>query len=213
MWGSLSALAVAINDGYGNDGRGPMSEGNEVPAADDLAAGLGRPIVLVGLMGCGKSCVGRRMAARLGLPFLDADAEFETAAGCTISDYFAKHGEAAFREGERKVIARLLDGPQCVLATGGGAFCDPATRARIKEGAVSLWLRADLELLVRRTAGRDHRPLLKQGDPREILARLMEVRYPLYAEADIVIDTTDEPADVTVDQAMKALARFVEHRT
>ena len=152
-----------------------------------------------------------RLAQRLSLDFLDADTEFEAAAGCTIAEYFAAHGEAAFRDGERKVIARLLDGPQCVLATGGGAFCDPATRARIKAAAVSLWLRADLDLLVKRTSGRDHRPLLKQGDPREILERLMTARYPLYAEADVVVDTTDEPPDNTVDQAVTALAEFLEH--
>lgn len=183
-----------------------------VPAAERLAARLVRPIVLVGLMGAGKSCVGRRLAARMGLAFLDADTEFEAAAGCTISEYFARHGEAAFRDGERKVIVRLLEGPQCVVATGGGAFCDPATRARIKAGAVSLWLRADLDLLVKRTSGRDHRPLLKQGDPREILARLMTTRYPLYAEADVVVDTTDEPPDITVDQALAALADLVEQQ-
>ena len=179
-------------------------------AAATVAGNLDRPIVLVGLMGAGKSCVGRRLGARLGLPFLDADTEFEAAAGCTIADYFACHGEAAFREGERKVIARLLDGPRCVLATGGGAFCDPRTRARIKAGALSVWLRAELDLLVKRTAGRDHRPLLKQGDPREILGRLMAIRYPLYAEADLTVDTTDEPADNTVDQALAALARYLE---
>ncbi len=180
------------------------------PPAGGLAARLARPIVLVGLMGAGKSCVGRRQAARLGRAFLDADSEFEAAADCTISDYFARHGEAAFRDGERKVIARLLDGPQCVLATGGGAFCDPATRARIAAAAVSLWLRADLDLLVRRTAGRDHRPLLRQGDPREVLERLMARRYPLYAEADVIVDTTDEAPDTTVDQVLAALAAFLE---
>ncbi|CAA7618696.1 shikimate kinase [Magnetospirillum sp. UT-4] len=170
-----------------------------------------RPIVLIGLMGAGKSCVGRRLAARLGVPFLDSDAEFEAAAGCTIADYFTRFGEPAFRDGERKVIARLMEGPLCVLATGGGAFCDPETRARIRAGAVTVWLRAELDLLVKRTAGRDHRPLLKQGDPREILARLMAARYPVYAEADIVIDTTDEPADVTVGKVYDALADFAEH--
>ncbi|MEW5727342.1 MAG: shikimate kinase [Pseudomonadota bacterium] len=175
-----------------------------------MAPGLDRPVVLVGLMGAGKSCVGRRLAARLGVPFLDSDHEFEAAANCAISDYFARYGEPAFREGERKVISRLLDGAPCVLATGGGAFCDPETRARIKEGAVSVWLRADLDLLVKRTAGRDHRPLLRTGDPRQILAGLMATRYPLYAEADIVVDTTDEPADVTVDKVEAELARYLE---
>ncbi|MBI5163618.1 MAG: shikimate kinase [Magnetospirillum sp.] len=175
-----------------------------------LAARLGRPIVLVGLMGAGKSCVGKRLAARMKLPFLDSDVEFEAAAGVAISDYFARHGEPAFREGERKVIARLMDGPQCVLATGGGAFCNPETRARIKALGVSVWLRADLDLLLKRTAGRDHRPLLKTGDPREILGRLIEQRYPLYAEADTIVDSTDEPPDANVDHVLDALARLSE---
>lgn len=178
--------------------------------AEELALRLPRPIVLIGLMGAGKSCVGRRLAARLGLPFRDSDAEFEAAAGCTISDYFARYGEPAFREGERKVIARLMDGPKLVMATGGGAFCDSETRARIKQGAISVWIRADLDLLVKRTSGRDHRPLLKQGDPREILARLMDARYPLYAEADLVVDTTDEPPEITVAKVMDDLADYLE---
>lgn len=166
---------------------------------------LNRTIVLVGLMGAGKSCVGRRLAARLGVDFIDSDAEFEIAAGCSISDYFAKHGEAAFRDGERKVIARLMEGAPCIMATGGGAFVDPDTRARIKEGALSVWIRADLDLLVKRTSGRDHRPLLKTGDPREILGRLMDARYPIYAEADIVVDSTDEPPEVTVAKILREL--------
>lgn len=178
---------------------------------DGILGRLRRPIVLIGLMGAGKSCVGRRLAARLGIPFIDSDVEFEAAAGCTISDFFAKYGEPAFREGERKVIARLMEGPLCVLATGGGAFCDAETRARIQDGAISVWIRADLDLLVKRTSGRDHRPLLKTGDPREILSRLMDARYPLYAQADITVDTTDEPPEVTVAKVVDELARFVEH--
>ena len=176
----------------------------------ELAKQLGRSIVLVGLMGAGKSCVGRRLAARLGLAFVDADAEFEAAAGCTISDYFARFGEDSFRDGERRVISRLMEGPPKVLATGGGAFVNAETRARIKAEAVSVWIRADLDLLVKRTSGRDHRPLLKTGDPREILGRLMEARYPLYAEADITVDTTDEPPEVTVAKVVEELIRTVE---
>ncbi|MBC7907351.1 MAG: shikimate kinase [Rhodospirillaceae bacterium] len=179
--------------------------------AEGIAPRLTRPIVLVGLMGAGKSCVGRRLAARLGLPFLDSDVEFEAAAGCTIAEFFAQYGEPAFREGERKVIARLMEGPHCVLATGGGAFCDPETRARIQDEAISVWIRADLDLLVKRTSGRDHRPLLKQGDPREILARLMDARYPLYAQAHIIVDTTDEPPEVTVAKVVDELALYLEH--
>jgi len=178
-----------------------------------IATRLDRPIVLVGLMGSGKSNIGRRLAARLNWPFKDSDAEFETAAACTISEYFAQHGEAQFREGERKVISRLLAGPPQVLATGGGAFCDPGTRARIKSMAVSIWLRADLELLVRRTSGRDHRPLLKQGDPREILSKLIELRHPIYAEADITVDTTDEPPDVTLGAVLGALETWLENKS
>ncbi|MDA8230433.1 MAG: shikimate kinase [Magnetospirillum sp.] len=186
-----------------------MTETAAIPP-EALAARLDRPVVLVGLMGAGKSCVGRRLALRLGLPFLDADTEFENAAGCTIADYFARHGEPAFREGERKVIARLLDGPRCVLATGGGAYCDPETRRAIKAKAVSVWLRADLDLLVKRTAGRDHRPLLAQDDPRKVLARLMDARYPVYAEADIVVDSGDEPPDHTANKVLAALAALLE---
>ncbi len=164
-----------------------------------------RTIVLVGLMGAGKTCIGKRLAKRLGLPFADADAAIEKAAGCTIPEIFAQHGEAAFREGERKVIARLLDDPPHVLATGGGAFMDPETRSRIKARAISVWLRAELDLLLRRTARRSNRPLLSAGEPREVLERLMAVRYPVYAEADITVDSADLPADVTVDKVMAAL--------
>jgi shikimate kinase len=181
--------------------------------ADDLAllaqpliGRIDRAVVLVGLMGAGKSCVGRRLAARLGLDFIDSDTAFEAASGCTIAEFFARHGEAAFREGERKVIARLLeDGPK-VLATGGGAFVDPETRARIKQDGCSVWIRADLDLLVKRTTGRDHRPLLKQGDPREILARLIEARHPIYAEADLIVDSSDEAPEVTVARVLSGLA-------
>ncbi|MGE5516544.1 MAG: shikimate kinase [Bacteroidota bacterium] len=179
-------------------------------SVDGILGRLRRPIVLVGLMGAGKSCVGRRLAAKLGVPFVDSDVEFEAAAGCTISEFFAKYGEPAFRDGERKVIARLMEGPLCVMATGGGAFCDGETRARIQAGALSVWIRADLDLLVKRTSGRDHRPLLKTGDPREILSRLMDARYPLYAQADIIVDSTDEPPEVTVAKVLNELARTVE---
>ncbi|MFQ5785572.1 MAG: shikimate kinase [Alphaproteobacteria bacterium] len=167
---------------------------------------LRRTVVLVGLMGAGKSSIGRRLAARFGVKFIDADAEIEIAAGCTIPEIFARHGEAAFRDGERRVIARLLDAPPHVLATGGGAFLDPATRATIAERAVSVWLRADLDVLVARCARRKTRPLLEQGDPRRILADLMAERYPVYAAADIVVDSVDGPHDAVVDQIVAALA-------
>lgn len=179
---------------------------------ESITGRLDRPIVVVGLMGAGKSCVGRRLAARLGLDFLDSDHEFESSAGCTISEFFATQGEPAFREAERRIIQRLINRGPCVLATGGGAFCDGSTRQVINQGAISVWIRADLDLLVKRTAGRDHRPLLKQGDPREILSRLMDARYPLYAQSQITVDTTDEPPEVTVAKILDQLAHLLETR-
>ncbi len=164
-----------------------------------------RTIVLVGLMGAGKSCIGRRLAARLGLPFRDADAEIERAAGCSIEDIFELHGEAAFREGENRVICRLLTDAPHVLATGGGAFMNPETRAAIGEQAISVWLRADLELMLKRTGRRNNRPLLKRGDPRKILSDLMDQRYPVYRDADLVVDSVDGPPEVTVERVLAAL--------
>lgn len=169
-----------------------------------------RTIVLVGLMGAGKSAIGRRLAQRLGLPFIDADHEIEVAAGCTIEELFARHGEAAFREGERRVMARLLDQPVHVLATGGGAFIDDSTRALVKRRAISVWLRAELPLLLERVQRRSNRPLLKQGDPRQVLADLMERRYPIYAEADIAIDSRDLPLDQTTQDVVDALRQFLQ---
>ena len=134
-----------------------------------------KTIVLVGLMGAGKTSVGKRLAARLGRPFVDADAEVEAAAGGSVAEIFARLGEAAFRDGERRVMARLLDGQPSVLAAGGGAFIDPATRALVAAKGISLWLRADLEILVRRTQGRDHRPLLNAGNPKDVLKKMIDV--------------------------------------
>lgn len=167
---------------------------------------LTRPIVLVGLMGAGKTTVGRRLAAKLRVPFFDADEEIEVAANMRISEFFEAYGEAAFRDGERKVIERLLNGPPHVLATGGGAFMNEKTRALVKAQATSVWLKADLDLLVKRTALRSHRPLLQSGDPREILARLLEERAPTYAEADITVDSVEGPHTKTVDRTLKALS-------
>ena len=164
-----------------------------------------RSIVFVGSMGAGKSAIGRRLAARLGMPFVDADAEIERAAGCSIEDIFAIHGEPAFRDGERKVIARLLAGPPHVLATGGGAFMDPETRAAIRAAGVSIWLRAELDLLVARVSRRNGRPLLAEGEPREVLRRLMDERDPTYAEADIVVDSVDGPHERTLQAVLRAL--------
>src|SRR5579864_8941346 len=156
-----------------------------VPIPDELA---GRSIVLVGLMGAGKTSIGRRLAARLGLPFRDADAEIELAAGCSIPELFSRYGEGDFRAGERRVIRRLLSGDPLVLAFGGGAFMDSETRAAAREEAVSVWLRCPLPTLLRRVAGRDNRPMLADGEPCEILQRLIDLRYPVYAEANLVVD-------------------------
>ena len=170
---------------------------------------LSRSIVLVGLMGAGKTCIGRRLAARLDLSFVDADAEIEAAAGCSIEEIFEHHGEAAFRDGERKVIARLLQQSRLVLATGGGAYMDPRTRAAARDSAISVWLRADLEMLLKRTSRRNHRPLLKRGNPREILDNLIQERYPVYAEADIVVQSQDGPPEATVDNLLRSLTHYL----
>jgi shikimate kinase len=166
-----------------------------------------RTVVLVGLMGAGKTKIGRRIAARLDLPFFDSDEEIETAAGETIEEIFANRGEAVFRDGERRVIARLLQGPVHVLATGGGAFMDPQTRRIIARRGVSVWLRADLDVLFARVSRRTNRPLLKTPDPRAVLAELIERRYPIYAEADITVDSGEGPPDATAGRAIAALAR------
>jgi shikimate kinase len=171
-----------------------------------------RTIALVGLMGVGKSRVGRRLASALSLPFRDADAEVELAAGRSISDIFAELGEPAFREGERRVIARLLEQPPHVLATGGGAFVNPDTRSLIKSKAVSVWLKADLEVLARRVARKDTRPLLVGKDPLEVLKAQAEARYPAYAEADVTVETGDSAHHVTVDQVIRALCDFIQER-
>jgi shikimate kinase len=164
-----------------------------------------KTIVLVGLMGAGKTNIGRRLATRLHLPFVDADHEIEAAAGEAIEEIFEKRGEAVFRDGERRVIARLLEGPVHVLATGGGAFMDPQTRAAIAAHGISIWLRAELDLLVARVQRRANRPLLKKGDPRAILAELMEKRHPVYAQADLVVDSIDGPPELTLARVIEAL--------
>ncbi len=166
-----------------------------------------RSVVLVGMPGAGKTAIGRRLAARLGLPFRDADSEIESAAGMPITEIFARYGEPHFRDGERRVITRLLAGPPLVLATGGGAFADPATRAAIKaSGAATLWLRCAMPTLLRRVAGREHRPMFLNADPAEVLARLMAARHPFYAEADVTVTCTDESPDATTRRVQDALA-------
>ena len=165
-----------------------------------------RTVVLVGLMGAGKTKIGRRLAARLDLPFFDSDSEIEAAAGESIAEIFRNRGEAVFREGERRVIARLLSRPLHVLATGGGAFMDPQTRTVIARLGVSVWLRADLDVLFARVSRRNNRPLLQESDPRAVLAELIERRYPVYAEADLTIDSGDGAPEQTVNRAIAALA-------
>jgi shikimate kinase len=177
--------------------------------ADSIRQRLGdRVIVLVGLMGAGKSTVGRRLAEKLALPFIDADHEIEAAAGKTIPEIFADHGEAYFRDGERKVIARLLDSGAAVLATGGGAYIHAETRDLIKRKAVSVWLKAALPLLMRRVSRRSNRPLLKNDDPEAVMRRLMDERYPIYASADIAVTSRDVAHTAVVNDVINALAQW-----
>ena len=177
----------------------------------DIVARLGgRAIVLVGLMGAGKTTVGRRLASRLDLPFRDADHEIEAAAGMTISDIFTIYGEPAFRDGERRVIARLLDGPPMVLATGGGAFMSSETRDKIAEAGVSVWLKADHATLMRRVRRRSHRPLLRNPDPDGTMRRLIAERYPVYGLSDITIESHDMPQERVVGEIMRLLDAWLE---
>ena len=172
-----------------------------------------KTIALVGLMGVGKSSIGRRLAHALDMTFIDADSEIEKAAGCSISEIFERLGEPAFREGERRVISRLIDdGQPHVLATGGGAFMNPDTRALIKSRAISVWLKTDLDILARRVSRKDTRPLLTGRDPLEVLKAQAEARYPAYGEADIVVETGDAAHHVTVDQVIRALADFLQEQ-
>jgi len=183
------------------------------PQEAEIAAALGRrSVVLVGMMGAGKSTIGRRLAARLRLPFLDADIEIEAAASMSIPEIFATQGELYFRDGEARVIARLLDGGPCVLATGGGAFMREETRKRIADKAVSVWLKADLDVIMKRVKRRADRPLLQTEDPVATVARLLEVREPVYQGADLTILSRDVPHERIVDECMDALrARLCGH--
>jgi len=173
---------------------------------DELNALLaGRPIVLVGMMGAGKTTVGRRLAAKLGRHFVDSDEEIEKAAGMTIEDIFATRGEAEFRTGEVRVIARLLKDRDLVLGTGGGAFMNEETRALVKSAAISVWIKADFELLFQRVQRRSNRPLLKTANPRQTLHDLIEKRYPTYAEADVTVVSTDVPQDQVATEVIEAV--------
>lgn len=172
-----------------------------------------RAIVMVGLMGCGKSSVGRRVAGRLHLPFVDADDEIEKRAGQSIEDIFADHGEAFFRDREQLVIASILEKGPVVLATGGGAFIAPETRSLIKQTGLSVWLKAELPVLMRRVLRRDNRPLLKTADPEAVMRNLIETRYPIYAEADLTIESRDVPHDVIVNDILTRLADFLDTKS
>lgn len=177
--------------------------------ADSIRQRLGvRPIVLVGLMGAGKTSVGRRLAEKLGIPFVDADHEIEAAAGKPIKEIFADHGEAYFREGERRVIQRLIGNGAQVLATGGGAYINDETRARIQEHGISVWLRAALPLLMKRVGKRNDRPLLMADDPEGIMRGLMEKRYPIYALADVTVESRDVQHGQMVNDVIRALAQW-----
>ncbi|MCZ8322706.1 MAG: shikimate kinase [Novosphingobium sp.] len=185
-----------------------MEHDNTPLSPDELAAlarRIDRPIVLVGMMGVGKSSVGRRVATLLNLPFVDADTAIEEAAQLSISEIFARHGEAEFRDGERRVIARLIDGTRQVVATGGGAFVNPETRALILDKAIAVWLDADIDTLVERTGRKDTRPLLRQGDPREILTRLREERAHAYAQAPIHVMSGRGAQSRTVARVLKEI--------
>ena len=170
----------------------------------------GRPLVLVGMMGAGKTTVGRRLASQLGRTFLDSDDEIEKAAQMTIPEIFEQRGEPEFRAGETRVITRVLKDRDIVLATGGGAFVSPETRAQVKAGAVSVWIKADFDLLFQRVSRRSNRPLLKTANPRATLQKLIEDRYPIYAEADVTVVSRDVPQDVVAADLIEAVLAHLQ---
>ena len=167
-----------------------------------------KTIVLVGIMGAGKSTVGKILADRLGMRFIDADQEIERAAGCTITDFFEKYGEVEFRKGEERVISRILAGEPCVLATGGGAFMSEATRLLIKKMATSVWLRVSFEVLAKRLEKRSDRPLLQTTDPQQTLKALIKKRYPIYNDADFIVDAENDGVDITVSKVVECLGDY-----
>jgi shikimate kinase len=181
--------------------------------AEQLLERLGhRPIVLVGMMGAGKTTVGRRLAARLNRQFLDSDEEIEKAAQMTIPEIFEQRGEPEFRAGETRVIARVIKEPAVVLATGGGAFINAETRALIKGGAISVWLKAEIDILFERVSRRSNRPLLKTANPRATLEKLIEDRYPIYAEADVTVVSRDVPQEVVASDVIDAVSAYLKHQ-
>ena len=171
-----------------------------------------KTIVLVGIMGAGKSTVGKILADRLGMQFIDADQEIEHAAGCTITDFFEKYGEVEFRKGEERVISRILAGKPCVLATGGGAFMSEATRLLIKKMATSVWLRVSFEVLAKRLEKRFDRPLLQTADPQQTLKALIKKRYPIYNDADFIVDAENDGVDITVSKVVECLGDYCYSR-
>src|SRR6516164_2152356 len=187
-----------------------MGQGQSIDAGRVAAALGGRSVVLVGMMGAGKTSVGKRLAAKLGMPFVDADAEIEAGAQLTISEIFERFGEAYFRDGERKVIARLLNDGPLVLATGGGAFMNPVTRDNIAARGVSIWLKPGFEVLLARVRKKSNRPLLKTADPEQTLRRLLEERSPIYALADFTIESLDGSHDSVVDAILRRLTSEAE---
>ncbi len=183
-----------------------MSRRTSTKTADRVKEILnGRSIIMIGLMGAGKTTVGRRVAQRLGLPFADADNEIEKAAGKTIPEIFEDHGEQHFRDGERRVIARLLASGQQVLATGGGAYMNEETRRNIAETGLAVWLRADLDLLMKRVRRRSNRPLLNTENPEAVMRKLIEQRYPVYGLAEVIVDSRDVPHNAIVSEVLKAI--------
>jgi len=185
-----------------------MAEEHSILPVNRNVLDLKRPVALVGLMGAGKSTIGRRLARDIGLEFIDSDTEISLAAGCSISDIFEIYGEAIFRDLEKRVLLRLLSGEPAVIATGGGAFINPEIREAVGKNAVSVWLKADINTLVERVSRRDTRPLLKTGDKRATLTRLIDERHPVYAEADIVIDSDDGAHEKVVKKIIKCLSEF-----
>lgn len=194
------------------DNRSAMTKNasGEVP---QVTFKLPKTIALVGLMGAGKSAVGRRLAARWKCDFVDADNAIEDAAGCSIAEFFERHGEAEFRRGEERVIARLLAGSPLVLATGGGAYVSPVTRDALRAGAITVWLRADIDILFERVSRRSHRPLLKTADPRATLQDLMTARNPVYAQADLVVDSDNGSIEQTVNRVHDTIKNYFEQQS
>ena len=181
----------------------------EKPKRYSASLVLPKTLVLVGMMGAGKSSVGWRLARRLGIPFSDTDQEVEKAAGCSVADIFETWGEKAFRDAERRILKRLLGGPTQVVSTGDGAFFDEENRLLIKENAISLWLRADPEVLYERVIRRDTRPLLFEGDAKQILEEMVERRYPIYAKADLTVESNDDAHEATIERVIESLKNYI----